>query len=460
VSNAICSQTSPAFVLNHFPSIQPNIQATGSIQPCTVDSMKLSLLVNYTSYNWSNGKTSPSIYINQTGYYQVVVTDNYGCNMISTPYVVSNSLLNPPSICIVGVDSANHNRLVWERQHNALIDSFYIYREGFVLGQYDKIGEIPFSSTSLFVDNLSNPSIKAYKYKIAAVDTCGGITLLSDLHKTIHLTINAGLNGSWNLIWDGYQGFPFNTYRIYRGTNSSSMSLLTQLPSTATSYTDLNPPTGTVYYQIEVIKNTGCYPDTVYTKANTNYNTSRSNTANNASIVPIYLTADFNADVMSGIWPIQVNFTDQSTGSPNQWHWNFGDGNTSNLKHPQHTYNNTGLYSVSLVACNGLVCDTLLKPNYINVLPNGLVEVGIEMSAKIYPNPNDGEFTLEINDLSKHKLQLHIYNMIGAEVFYDEFESHGLTTKKLNLQTLPKGVYFVHLNTSEKVVYTGKVVIE
>jgi PKD repeat protein len=459
ISDSICQQTSPAFVLNHFPSIPPSIQSIGQIQPCTNDSLQLSLYVNYNTYNWSTGDTTPSIYINQTGYYQVAVTDNYGCNMVSSPFIVSNSFLNPPSICIVGVDSANHNRLVWERQNNALIDSFYVYRESFIAGQYDKIGAIPFTQTSLFVDTNSNPAIKSYKYKIAAVDTCGGTTLLSDFHKTIHLTINAGLNGSWNLIWDGYQGFSFNTYRIYRGTNANNMSLLTQLPSSATSYTDLNPPSGTVYYQIEVIKSTGCYPDTVVSKANTNYNNSRSNTANNTSINPIFLTADFNANVQTGIWPIQVGFSDLSTGNPDTWHWNFGDGNTSIEQNPIHTYNNTGIYTVSLEVCNGSVCDTIVKQDYIEVLPNGMVEIGVDMSAKLFPNPNDGNFTLEITDKATHNLQLHIYNSIGEEVYQEGIATNGKTTKTLHLNHLANGVYFVHLNTQNNIVYRTKVVI-
>ncbi len=460
ITDAICSQTSPAFVLNQFPSIQPVIQVSGIIQPCTNDSLNLSLLVNYNTYNWNTGDTVASIFVTQTGYYQVAVTDNYGCNMTSSQYMVSNSYLNPPELCLVGVDTLNHNRLVWERQQNALIDSFYVYKEGYISGQYDKIGAIPFNQTSIFVDQNSNPAIKAYKYKIAAVDTCGGHTLLGDYHKTIHLTINAGLNGSWNLIWDGYEGFAFNTYRIYRGTNTNNMSLLTQLASTANSYTDLNPPTGTVYYQIEVIKTTGCYPDTAYAKVNTNYNSSRSNTANNANITPVFLAAEFGADAMIGTWPIQISFSDNSTGEPDAWHWSFGDGNTSVEQNPAHTYNNTGLYTVSLAICNGEVCDTIIKTDYIEVLPNGMVDIDVLVNAKIYPNPNDGSFTIEINDKAEHQLQLHLFNNLGSEVYFESFKSRGKTIKRLNLNNLSTGVYYVHINSEEKMVYKSKLIIQ
>ena len=459
VSDSVCSQTSPAFVLNHFPSIPPQIMVNGNIQPCTDDSLELYLPTSYVHYNWSVGDTNSSIFVKQTGYYTVAVQDLYGCNMVSQPQTINASFLQPPSVCIVGVDTSNHNRIIWERPANALIDSIFIYRESNIANQYNVIGKLDYAQAGIFSDTNSNPAIRAYRYRLAAKDTCGAITLMSTYHKTIHLTINAGLNGSWNLIWDGYTGFQFGSYRIYRGTSTSNMSLLTQLPSTSTSYTDLNPPSGQVYYQIEVVKSGGCYPDSTFAKANTNYNVSRSNTANNGNIVPIYFTADFNANINTGIWPIQVEFSDLTSGMPDSWHWNFGDGNTSIEKNPIHTYNNTGLYTVSLEVCNGDVCDTIVKTDYINVLPNGMVEIGVDMSAKLFPNPNDGNFTLEIADKTSHELQLHIYNSIGELVYQEAFTTNGRTTKNLRLNNLANGVYFVNLNTQDNIVYRTKVVI-
>jgi gliding motility-associated-like protein len=48
----------------------------------------------------------------------------------------------------------------------------------------------------------------------------------------------------------------------------------------------------------------------------------------------------------------QVVFTDQSA-SPQAWHWDFGDGNTSVLQHPVHTYASFGTYTVALTVTNG-----------------------------------------------------------------------------------------------------------
>jgi PKD repeat protein len=44
------------------------------------------------------------------------------------------------------------------------------------------------------------------------------------------------------------------------------------------------------------------------------------------------------------------NFVDQSTSSPTEWLWDFGDGNTSSLPNPEHTYAEPGNYVVCLLS--------------------------------------------------------------------------------------------------------------
>jgi hypothetical protein len=55
------------------------------------------------------------------------------------------------------------------------------------------------------------------------------------------------------------------------------MTLLTSIASTNNSYSDLTPPAGTVYYQIEVVNPSACNPSA---RVATNYNSSRSNIVN------------------------------------------------------------------------------------------------------------------------------------------------------------------------------------
>jgi len=77
--------------------------------------------------------------------------------------------------------------------------------------------------------------------------------------------------------------------------------------------------------------------------------------------------ANFSADPTSGPAPLDVAFTDLSTGDPTSWSWSFGDGGSSTDQNPQHTYNAAGTYTVSLTAANADGSDTENKPNYITV---------------------------------------------------------------------------------------------
>lgn len=62
-----------------------------------------------------------------------------------------------------------------------------------------------------------------------------------------------------------------------------------------------------------------------------------------------------------------VNFTQQSTGSPTQYLWDFGDGQTSTLADPPHTYQNNGTYTVSLTVGNSQGSHTQTKTDYVQV---------------------------------------------------------------------------------------------
>lgn len=54
----------------------------------------------------------------------------------------------------------------------------------------------------------------------------------------------------------------------------------------------------------------------------------------------------------------QVYFTDLSTGIPNAWHWDFGDGATSDERFPIHTYLLQGTYTVCLTISGDSCADT------------------------------------------------------------------------------------------------------
>ena len=69
----------------------------------------------------------------------------------------------------------------------------------------------------------------------------------------------------------------------------------------------------------------------------------------------------------SGVAPLTVSFTDQSTGEITSWLWDFGDGNTDSTRNPIHTYASPGTYTVTLTVTGPGGGDTALKADYITV---------------------------------------------------------------------------------------------
>lgn len=79
--------------------------------------------------------------------------------------------------------------------------------------------------------------------------------------------------------------------------------------------------------------------------------------------------AAFSANPLALCGKKPITFTDASTGEKAvvNWLWNFGDGSTSAVKNPVHSYADTGYFSVTLIVGNGQCFDTLPKLQYIHI---------------------------------------------------------------------------------------------
>ncbi len=77
--------------------------------------------------------------------------------------------------------------------------------------------------------------------------------------------------------------------------------------------------------------------------------------------------AAFSGSPTSGAFPLDVDFYDESTGTPTAWSWTFGDGGTSTEQNPSHTYTTNGARNVSLQVTNPAGSDTETKNSYVLV---------------------------------------------------------------------------------------------
>lgn len=194
--------------------------------------------------------------------YYVNITSQCGSAYDSVQVVVDTANYYNEQICFVTVDTAtNHNLLIWERGNSPANGSYNIYRETAVAGNYALIATQPISQFTTYLDVTSNPIVQAHRYVISTVDACGNESDTSLHHRTIHLQVSPSPFGGWNLAWTAYEGLNIQTYNIYRGTNISNMTLLTQVAGNVFTYTDVTAPVGPIWYMIEAVHpNGGCTP--------------------------------------------------------------------------------------------------------------------------------------------------------------------------------------------------------
>ena len=224
-------------------------------------------------YSWDSGQVSEDISGLTPGDYQLTVTDAAGCAAI---YIGTVDGIIPlgEDICLVTVDTiTGTNLVVWTKTDTVGISHYNIYREGNSTGVYALVGTNPVNVISQWLDPTANPSIKSWRYKISAVDSCGNESYKSPSHKTMHVTSNIGLGSVVNVLWDYYDGFSYGSYYISRYTASTGWVPVDTVVSTSTSWTDISPPNLIdVEYMIQVQPPSTC----TSTKAQ-DHNSTRSN---------------------------------------------------------------------------------------------------------------------------------------------------------------------------------------
>lgn len=87
----------------------------------------------------------------------------------------------------------------------------------------------------------------------------------------------------------------------------------------------------------------------------------------------------------------------------------------------------------------------------INVYADGNEPVGVEeeqpLQWSLYPNPSEGEVTLELDPV-EGKVELSVYNVVGAKVWQEALPNSAENV--LNWNALPAGVYWVQLQQGER----------
>ncbi len=136
-----------------------------------------------------------------------------------------------------------------------------------------------------------------------------------------------------------------------------------------------------------------------------------------------------------------VTFEDGSTGGED-YLWDFGDGTTSDVSDPWHTYSEADTYTVCLTVTNtcGEVDSTCMN---IEIGVSGVNEAGLLREIVLYPNPVNSKFTIDLGD-SFENVYVTITGINGKLVYQNGFSEVQFLSEELDPDA---GVYFVEISS-------------
>ncbi len=131
------------------------------------------------------------------------------------------------------------------------------------------------------------------------------------------------------------------------------------------------------------------------------------------------------------------------------YEWNFGDGQNSMEASPTHAYSHPGEYEVTLTATND--CGSTSFTQAVEVI-TGLKDVLPLENFTVFPNPNDGHFTLSLKGKPQSTINVSLFDARGQKLFSEIFNfQSGQVDKSLDFSHLPVGVYWLSVSFGEKI---------
>jgi hypothetical protein len=148
--------------------------------------------------------------------------------------------------------------------------------------------------------------------------------------------------------------------------------------------------------------------------------------------------------------PFTFDFTNASLGTGMSYAWDFGDGNSSIMENPTHTYTFAGTYFPCLTvtdSCGNSAqhCDTV-SLNLTSIQPEGLAE-----QLNIYPSPVTNVLTVEVGS-HDYNISLELLDIQGRLMYQKTISANSSRPEKIDMTDYAEGVYFIKLRTEQGVL--------
>jgi len=158
----------------------------------------------------------------------------------------------------------------------------------------------------------------------------------------------------------------------------------------------------------------------------------------NVSTSQVQVVADFTtvSDIM-GCGSLVVELKDLSTGSPDTWLWDFGNGSNSTLQNPTVIYASPGIYDISLTVSNQFSNDLKVLYGFIKVYENPSADFNI-LGSTVGCNP----LSIGLEDVSSSNIQINYW-------LWDFGDGGSSILQNPTYQYLNDGIFSVSLSITD-----------
>lgn len=393
-----CSSVSPTITLAVDPIEIPAILAVGESTFCQGNAITLTASAG-SAYTWSNGATTQSVSITQTGLYAVTVMGS--CQAFLSDTIAVN-VLPAPAPTATGGSVNNSGSVILTASGNSL--TWYDDAAG-----TNVIGTGPLFNTPVISTSTT--------YYVQDTYTYGGGIEYTGAHHHSGTSMYSGNTTNASLIFDAYEAFTLKTVKVYTDTPGDRLIVLTDASNNVLQSLMVNIPldSAVITLNFAVPAGTGYRLGTDAAQNNVllGYSSPRLKRSQGAAVAYPYLINNL----------VSIS---NSTQGLNVYYYFF----------------NWEIEKTSTI------CTSELVPVIADVVTGISQVAGIE-NMQLFPNPTTDKINISSSVSIQHNVQVNILDIAGRvaqTASYTGLQAN--VPQTIDMSNLAKGVYFVKINAS------------